>query len=66
MTENKQEIELFAGNFGKDCLGNGSHGYEICCDECDWLMCCIDKDYPGQCAECECADCPRKKQKTPV
>ena len=22
------------------CLGNGEHGYECCCDECDYFLAC--------------------------
>ena len=23
------------------CLGNGEHGYECCCDECDYFLLCL-------------------------
>ena len=42
-------IKLTPGNEGKDCDGNGEHfdedGYliECCCDECDFLMMCMEK-----------------------
>ena len=24
-----------------DCLGNGEHGFECCCDECDYYLYCF-------------------------
>lgn len=39
------------GNNGRDCPLNGEHFddngklIECCCDECDYMMCCID-DFP--------------------
>ena len=44
-------IELTPGNGGKDCKGNGRHfdengnTYECCCDECDYMLCCIDESW---------------------
>lgn len=52
-------IELTPGNLGKDCLGNGRYGYEICCDECDYLMCCISENYLLICSNCNDSNCPR-------
>lgn len=58
-------VALTPGNFGKDCLGNGEHfdedgdGIDCCCDECDYLLCCTDKDYPKRCAFCQDKRCPR-------
>ena len=43
-------IELTPGNGGRNCLGNGKHfdrdsePVEICCDECDYLICCTNWD----------------------
>ena len=40
-------IELTPGNGGENCKGNGKHKdengkiIECCCDECDYLLCCI-------------------------
>lgn len=49
-------IELTPGNFGKYCLGNGTHFdekgklLECCCDECGYMMECFSK-YPGAVGE---------------
>jgi len=55
-------IILTPGNMGLDCLGNGEHFDEkgepipICCDECNYLLCCIsEKD----CKNCNDSKCPR-------
>jgi len=51
---------LIPGNMGHDCLGNGKHpDFECCCDECDYLICCIDKYYPQKCMNCPNKICPR-------
>ena len=53
--------KLTPGNIGKDCLGNGYHeSIERCCDECNYLMCCIDETYPKNCVSCDDIECPRK------
>ncbi len=33
-------IELMAGEPAV-CLGNGEHGFECCCDECDYYLLCF-------------------------
>lgn len=33
-------IELTPGN-PIVCLGNGKQGFECCCDECDYFLCCF-------------------------
>lgn len=46
---NLNEIILTPGNCSKDCLGNGEHFdsnnelIECCCEECDYLLCCLNK-----------------------
>ncbi len=56
-------IELTPGNKGKDCLGNGESYDEkgnlipICCDECEYLLCCTEKT---DCNKCKDEYCPRK------
>ena len=56
-------VELIPENHGKDCLGNGRHkGVEWCCDECDYMMCCVSDDFPNVCVSCDDLDCPRKTQ----
>ena len=57
------KIKLTPGNWGKDCLGNGKHYDEMgdliecCCDECDYLMCCV---YESRCKKCNDEQCVRK------
>ena len=54
-------IELTPGNLGENCIGNGKNkNIECCCDECDYLMCCIDKNYTQKCLGCTDKDCPRR------
>jgi len=46
---------LTPGNKGRDCLYNGKfcdpdgNPLPICCDECDYLMCCFDDDMCNKC-----------------
>ena len=28
------------------CLGNGEQGFECCCDECDYFLCCFPEFDP--------------------
>ena len=53
-------IVLNPGNYGRDCPGNGTHG-ECCCDECDYLMCCLETDIAEACKDCRDRDCPHTK-----
>lgn len=59
-------IELTPGNGGMDCLGNGKHTdcegnlIECCCDECDYMVCCVDTPLQEMCEHCCDPDCPRK------
>lgn len=55
--------ELIPGNQGNDCPGNGLiHGVECCCDECDYVMCCLENHDPSVCLTCNDKDCPRSVQ----
>ncbi len=54
-------IELIPGNGGKDCPGNGENGNECCCDECDYLGCCINHFRKKPCNECLVLRCPRNE-----
>lgn len=51
-------IILTPGNYGLECLGNGVHTnekgsiIECCCDECDYLLCCVSKEFPMMCTDC--------------
>ena len=54
--------ELIPGNLGEDCLGNGKQmEIECCCDECDYLRCCIDPNWHERCKKCKDRDCPRNE-----
>ncbi|MBQ8372242.1 MAG: hypothetical protein IJX38_04840 [Clostridia bacterium] len=35
-------VELTPGE-PDDCLGNGEHGFECCCDECDYYLLCFSE-----------------------
>ena len=56
-------VILTPGNGGKDCAGNGEHFAEegnlidCCCDECDYLLCCV---YKTDCRGCNDYKCPNK------
>ena len=53
-------VVLTPGNGGRDCLGNGEHpGIECCCDECDYMQCCLENYDSERCKICKDADCPR-------
>ena len=53
---------LFPGNLGIDCLGNGRNSeIACCCDECDYMMCCLPAHDKTECLECEDQDCPRRR-----
>lgn len=55
---------LVPGNRGRDCPGNGRHkGIECCCDECDYLLCCIDDHSEERCLTCKDMSCPRVAKK---
>ena len=54
------EIVLIPGNLGKDCPGNGEWPeIECCCEECDYMLCCVDSDWYIRCGDCKDLDCPR-------
>ena len=55
-------IVLFPGNGGKDCPGNEKNkGKECCCDECDYMVCCVGIWYLSKCKACGDRNCPRKE-----
>ena len=62
-------VELTPGNNGENCLGNGEHldkaGNLIgcCCDECDYLMCCLDEHNSDECEKCTDKECPNNINK---
>ena len=51
---------LIPGNRGNECPGNGAAPtIECCCDECDYMLCCLDTADPSLCSTCKDSDCPR-------
>ncbi len=47
---------------GNDCPGNGENPeIECCCNECDYMLCCIETWTPEDCIRCNEKDCPRKE-----
>lgn len=56
---------LMPGNLGADCPGDGAHKdawgeiIECCCDECDYMLCCLESHDSAECARCIDEDCPR-------
>jgi len=51
---------LIPGNQGVDCLGNGTNpGVECCCDECDYMLCCLQTHDMADCVQCNDKGCPR-------
>ena len=53
-------IELIPGNLGADCPGSWERaGMECCCDECDYLLCCIEQNWKELCRNCRDRHCPR-------
>ncbi len=54
---------LIPGNFGNDCPGNGRNPeIECCCDECDYMLCCLDAEYEKRCVGCVNRECPRNAE----
>lgn len=53
-------IKLIPGNRGKDCPGKGlCLPNDCCCDECDYMLCCLESHDPQECMCCNDIDCPR-------
>ncbi len=56
---------LTPGNCGKDCMGNGMHPpAECCCDECDYLLCCLESHRAEDCIDCTDRHCPHAGKTT--
>jgi len=57
--------KLTPGNNGENCRFNGNcknifgKTIECCCDECDYLMCCLPEKYAKSCENCSGGSCPR-------
>lgn len=64
-------IELIPGNNGDDCPGNGEHfddngnAIECCCDECNYMICCLETHNQKSCEKCTDSECPRATQLNP-
>ena len=55
-------VELIPGNYGNDCPGNGENpDVECCCDECDYMRCCLEPHTQDQCDNCHAPYCPHVK-----
>lgn len=59
-------IILTPGNNGNHCPGNGQfyengEQLECCCDECDYMMCCLPNHNPKECEICNDKQCPHSK-----
>jgi len=58
-------VVLTPGNYGLDCLGNGTHnGIECCCDECDYLLCCTGTHDHSECLTCSDQACPHSPSRS--
>lgn len=57
-------IVLTPGNCGVNCLGNGLHKNFLkqtipcCCDECDYMICCLTDHDNNTCTICNDQNCP--------
>ncbi|MBR5586646.1 MAG: hypothetical protein IKW02_01655 [Clostridia bacterium] len=51
--------ELIPGNCGNNCPGRG-----LCCDECDFLSCCLENFDVNKCEKCDKTECPNNKEST--
>ena len=53
-------IILIPGNRGNECPGSWEYaGLDCCCDECDYMLCCMESHDPKDCLTCNDKDCPR-------
>lgn len=63
-------VELNPGNNGRDCFGNGEHfdeqgnPIECCCDECNYMMRCLETHSEDECEICDDIYCPHAKAKS--
>lgn len=58
-------VALTPGAMGKECRGNGctmdadGNLIECCCDECDYMQCCLETHRIEVCIVCQDQHCPR-------
>lgn len=65
MIKDATGIVLIPGNCGTDCPGSWEYaGLDCCCDECDYMLCCLENHNPKDCLTCCDKDCPRSKNHT--
>ena len=51
---------LLPGKKGRDCPRNVENNQMVCCcDECDYMMCCLPEHDGAECLRCKDKDCPR-------
>ena len=57
-------VELTPGNGGINCKGNGQYKgtdgktIECCCEECDYMLCCVNENNSDECKKCSDKKCP--------
>lgn len=52
-------VELIPGEQGRNCPGNGENPHiACCCNECDYMICCLDNHKMQECLTCNDPDCP--------
>lgn len=52
-------IILIPGDCGKNCPGSWEFaGLDCCCNECDYMMCCMKTHNSEECITCNDKDCP--------
>ena len=57
------DAELWPGRRGERCPGNGkTKGIECLCDECDFMLCCLDTHDDAECINCTTPNCPRREK----
>ena len=60
LIEDVTGVFLVPGNCGEDCPGKGCNSeIACCCEECDYLICCLKIHDSAECFTCDDRDCPR-------
>ena len=58
-------IQLIPGNCGNECPGSWElTGLDCCCDECDYMKCCLETHNMADCLTCRDPDCPHVPSQT--